>query len=76
MITLTVFCSACDRNVSIVPRSDKGVRLDRGTFGSIGEVSCLEHGVRCTGTLCPFQSVMPEGRGGARTDRGAAQPAL
>jgi hypothetical protein len=75
MITLTVFCSACDRNVAIVPRSENWVRQVGGVSGSIDEVSCLDHGVRCTGTLCPYQSVRPERRDGVRTEQGAALPA-
>jgi hypothetical protein len=76
MSTLKVFCSACDRNVAIVPRSENWVRQLFGISGSASEVTCLEHGVRCTGSLCPFHSVKAERPGGGRADHGAAQTTL
>jgi hypothetical protein len=65
----TVFCSACDRNVSLVPRSSDWIwRIVLATDAQ-GEVACLERGVRCTGTLCPFCAVLPEGGDGLEASR-------
>jgi len=61
--TLTIFCSACDRNVELAaPSGDLPRALESG------EVECAEHGVRCTGTACPFcaRCLAPAGREGAR----------
>jgi hypothetical protein len=45
----TVFCSATDREVTLVARSGElPLALLRG------EVACLDNGVRCTGTACPI----------------------
>jgi hypothetical protein len=75
MGTLTVFCSACDRNVPLVQRSEGRALQLRSLPCMIGDVSCLEHGVRCTGTLCPFHSVGPVRVSGVvMTDRGTTQP--
>jgi hypothetical protein len=54
----TVFCSASDRNVSLIPRSADWtwrVILDNRPQGS---VACMDHGSVCTGTLCPFFAEM------------------
>ena len=44
MKTLTIFCSACDRDVHVV----------RGDGGRDDDVGCAEHGSTCTGTACPI----------------------
>jgi hypothetical protein len=49
-----VFCSARDRNVTLVPRSSDWtwhIVLDNQPFG---DVACLDQGRSCTGALCPF----------------------
>ncbi len=58
MTAHTVFCSASDRNVSLVPRSADWkwrIILDNRPHGS---VACMDHGRICTGTLCPFFAEM------------------
>jgi hypothetical protein len=60
----TVFCSACDRNVSLVPRSNDWTWRIVMASDASGEVACLEQGVHCTGALCPFCAVSPD-----RSDR-------
>jgi hypothetical protein len=56
MTTHVVFCSATDRNVKLVPRSDDWtwhIILDNQPFG---DVACLDQGVTCTGAMCPFSA--------------------
>lgn len=56
MPTHVVFCSACDHNVSLVPRSPEWtwhIVLDNRLYG---DVACLDQGHRCTGALCPFSA--------------------
>ena len=56
MSTHIVFCSATDRNVSLVPRSPEliwHIVLDRQPFG---DVVCENQGRTCTGAMCPFSA--------------------
>ncbi|MDH5233831.1 MAG: hypothetical protein OEW77_02660 [Gemmatimonadota bacterium] len=57
MRSARVFCSACDRPVSVMlsvaPRTDGQATLHDD------EVVCLEIGDRCTGELCPIGAVAP-----------------
>jgi hypothetical protein len=48
MKTHTIFCSASDRDVDVIARDD-----DWPSALAAGELACVEHGVRCTGTSCP-----------------------
>jgi hypothetical protein len=76
MPTFTVFCSATDHDVPLVARSEK--RDWRATLPVLtsGDVTCLEHGVRCTGSLCPFLAVGPERRDSSGTEHGGASAPL
>lgn len=56
MTTHTVFCSATDRDVALVARSE-----DLPEAMARGEVACLENGVRCTGAACPYCAGRPAG---------------
>ena len=49
MKTHTIFCSATDRDVALVARSG-----DLPTALAGGQIACLDNGVRCTGTTCPY----------------------
>ena len=56
MATQVVFCSARDRNVTLVPRSPDWtwhIILSRQLFG---DVACVDQGRSCTGALCPFSA--------------------
>ena len=57
MRSTRVYCSACDRPVSVMfseaPRTDGQATLHDD------EVVCLEIGDRCTGQLCPIGAVAP-----------------
>ena len=57
----TVFCSANDRNVAVVPHSSNWTWRIGLLADSTGEVACLDRGTRCTGTLCPLCAVAPDG---------------
>jgi hypothetical protein len=53
MDTKRIYCSACDRDVTIaVADGDKDFKLE----GAV----CLDIGATCTGTLCPICAVAPE----------------
>lgn len=54
MTTRTVFCSASDHDVALVALGD-----DFPAAFARGEVACLENGVRCTGTTCPYCAGRP-----------------
>ena len=60
MAVHTVFCSACDRNVGLVPHTPNWTWLIAMAKDMPGEVACLDRGVRCTGMLCPFCAVLPD----------------
>jgi hypothetical protein len=49
----TIFCSACDRNVTIEVAEGKNESTLEGAV-------CLDIGATCTGTLCPICAVAPE----------------
>jgi hypothetical protein len=74
MATHTVFCSACDRNVSIEPRSAGWTWRIALSPDAAGEVACFDHGVRCTGALCPLLAVAPERGAPAMKGHGGARP--
>jgi hypothetical protein len=57
----TVFCSACDRNVVLVPHSADSIQTIL-LAKQVGEVACLDRRVRCTGALGPFCAVRPSER--------------
>lgn len=61
MTVYTVFCSANDRNVAVIPRSPDWTWRIGASREPSGEVACLDRGVRCTGTLCPLCAVNPDG---------------
>ena len=61
MTALTVFCSACDRNVALVPRSPDWIWHALLDTRPRGDVACLDFGRRCTGTLCPFSAEIATG---------------
>lgn len=52
MVTKTVYCSACDRDVTIQVADDKNEVTLEGAI-------CLDIGTACTGTLCPICAVPP-----------------
>jgi hypothetical protein len=59
MATHRVFCSACDRDVTLVFRAP-GTLLTLSRPTAPGEdVECLDQGVTCTGALCSFGAVKP-----------------
>ena len=57
-----IFCSACDREVSVVFTDEP---LNAGGQATIPdpELVCLEMGVRCNGALCPVTAVSGEAMG-------------
>jgi DNA-directed RNA polymerase subunit RPC12/RpoP len=57
METKTVYCSACDRDVSIVITDDPS--HDGHANLHDAEVVCLEIGHECTGNLCPVGAAPP-----------------
>jgi hypothetical protein len=59
MSTHRVFCSACDREVTLVPRTSETPWPMVLAPGSNVEVECLDLGVRCTGALCSFAALKP-----------------
>jgi hypothetical protein len=58
MKTHLAYCSACDREVKVTLMP--GVELEPGQPIPPDAVVCLDHGVTCTGALCPLFSVPPE----------------
>ena len=60
MAAYTIFCSARDRNVQIVPRSQQWSWRIAMDAAWLGDVACLELGVRCTGAACPLLAKEPE----------------
>lgn len=52
METQLAYCSACDRQVRVVAKSEAGAWPDPGQVDP-HELVCLEYGESCTGTLCP-----------------------
>ena len=50
METHMIFCSACDRDVAVVIRSDENAEE---TDITMMNVLCTEIGANCTGTFCP-----------------------
>lgn len=57
METHKVFCSACDRDVSVT--ITEGPSQDGHANLYDAEVVCLEIGARCTGSLCPVGATAP-----------------
>lgn len=51
MKTRTIFCSACDRDVTI--------EVADGNDSTLEGAVCLDIGATCTGTLCPICAVPP-----------------
>lgn len=49
MITKTIYCSACDRDV-VIQVTDES---------TLEGATCLDIGEMCTGTLCPICAVAP-----------------
>jgi hypothetical protein len=54
MTTHLVFCSACDRNVTLAPRTSAKLWRIVLTTQPLVELQCLDQGVICTGSLCPY----------------------
>jgi hypothetical protein len=57
MKTKTVYCSACDRDVSVVITDDPSQDGHANLHDS--ELVCLEIGHECTGNLCPVGATPP-----------------
>lgn len=57
METHLAYCSACDRDVSIVI-TDEPVDLGQAPVNG-AELVCLDIGERCTGALCPIGATPP-----------------
>jgi hypothetical protein len=74
MTVHTVFCSACDRNVALVPHTPDWTWRIVMARNAAGEVACMERGTRCTGTLCPFCAVIPNGGDREEARRAGALP--
>ena len=70
----TVFCSANDRNVAVVPHSPDWTWRVGLLADAPGEVACLDRGTRCTGTLCPLCAVPPDGGDREEARRAGAIP--
>ncbi len=75
MTVHTVFCSANDRNVSLVARTPDWTWRVLVSMDAPVEVACLERGVRCTGTLCPLCAAVPNGGDREEARRAGALPA-
>ena len=58
MRSARVFCSACDRQVSVM--ISEAPRLDGQATLHDDELVCLEIGPRCTGQLCPIGAQAPD----------------
>ena len=63
------FCSACDRPVPVVLKSDARPET-RPAEQDAQDLVCLDYLVRCTGSFCPMFSVE-----GGREARARAEPA-
>jgi hypothetical protein len=54
-----VFCSACDRDVTLVPRTSKTLwRIVLASAPAV-ELECRNQGVSCTGALCSYAAPEP-----------------
>ncbi len=71
----TVFCSANDRNVSLIARTPDWTWRVLISLDPPVDVACLERGVRCTGTLCPLYAAAPDGGDREEARRAGALPA-
>ena len=49
-----VFCSACDRNVPVLVKRELAPVHPPSTRDLEETMTCLDHGVRCTGSMCPL----------------------
>ncbi len=52
----TVYCSACDRNVTLMVENEGQVVRAESTTGRV----CLDYGERCTGEMCPILAIPSE----------------
>jgi len=59
MLAQKIFCSACDREVSVV-FTDEQPAADAAPNLADADVVCLELGDQCTGALCPVCAISPE----------------
>ena len=57
--THKVYCSACDREVTVMLGDAPSVSGGQAPIGDV-DVVCLEIGERCTGALCPVCAVSAE----------------
>lgn len=57
MVVRTVYCSACDRNVTLMMEPEG--KLTPSLAASGGKV-CLDYGDKCTGEMCPTLAIPPE----------------
>lgn len=51
MAVRTVYCSACDRNVTLMVEPDGAVRR------LSTDCVCLDYGEKCTGEMCPILAI-------------------
>lgn len=54
-----IFCSACDREVSVIMADVPRITDGQATLAD-SAVVCLEMGERCSGALCPVGAVSQE----------------
>lgn len=54
-----IFCSACDREVSVIMTDVPGVPDGQASLAD-SELVCIEMGERCSGALCPVGAVSQE----------------
>jgi len=52
METQLAYCSACDRQIRVVARTEVGGSTDLADVDP-QDLVCLEYGESCTGELCP-----------------------
>jgi len=55
----TAYCSACDRNVRVVVRSEVEER-EPANARRASDLVCLEYGDTCTGDMCPLFHIPTE----------------
>ena len=75
MTVHTVFCSANDRNVSLIARTSDWTWRALISRDATVDIACLERGVRCTGTFCPLYAAAPDRGDREEARRAGALPA-
>jgi hypothetical protein len=71
MLTQNAYCSACDKDVSVVV-TDPPVHAEQAPIDG-PEVVCLDFGERCTGSMCPMFG-LPRILMGVRLARSGMKP--